>query len=125
WFEPTDLNLIDKLFQIDSENFDAIKFLSPNFNELQAIYEILTGGHRKHSTIKSSINRDKLSSAELIEIVDEYGRELFRHFSGLHSIIVTVDKHGIIYVGPDDALDRTMILGPNSNLYNDDDDKKV
>ncbi|XP_075680599.1 uncharacterized protein LOC113791544 isoform X2 [Dermatophagoides pteronyssinus] len=114
WFEPTDLNLIDKLFQINGENFDAIKFLSPNFNELQAIYEILTSGHRKDS----SISRDKLSSAELIEVVNEYGSELFRHLSGLHSIIVTVDKHGIIYVGPDDALDSKMVLGPCSNLFN-------
>lgn len=57
-------------------------------------------------------------SAELIEVVNEYGSELFRHLSGLHSIIVTVDKHGIIYVGPDDALDSKMVLGPCSNLFN-------
>ncbi|XP_046914099.2 uncharacterized protein LOC124494872 isoform X2 [Dermatophagoides farinae] len=118
WFEPTDLNLIDKLFQIHWENFDAINFLSPNFNELQASYEILTRGHRQDTQL-SEIFRDKLSSDELIEIVGEYGRELFRHISGLHSIIVTVDKDGIIYVGPEDALDRIMVLGPYSNLYDD------
>lgn len=58
------MNLIDKLFQINGENFDAIKFLSPNFNELQAIYEILTSGHRKDS----SISRDKLSRFEILNV---------------------------------------------------------
>ena len=72
-----------------------------------------------NNKVKCRIQFELFNSDELIEIVGEYGRELFRHISGLHSIIVTIDKDGIIYVGPEDALDRIMVLGPYSNLYDD------
>lgn len=58
---------------------------------------------------KNFINRE-----QILKLTTEYGEELFKHFNHLHSLIVTIGKHGIVYFGPSDDLDRSIMC--NNNL---------
>lgn len=47
-------------------------------------------------------------------------------FDSLYSILTTIGKHGIVYTTREEDIDRSIKLGPNSQLYNEDySNKKV
>ena len=63
WFEPTDPSLASKIFSphsINLDNFEAIKFISPNFAELQVIYRDVFGNDQfDHHTTQQTIQNSK------------------------------------------------------------------
>lgn len=54
---------------------------------------------------------------QILELTNKYGEELFKHFNYLHSLIVTIGKHGIVYIGPKDNLDCCIMTKNNLISY--------
>ncbi|KPM03810.1 hypothetical protein QR98_0022450 [Sarcoptes scabiei] len=83
--------------------------MTPNFNELQAIYWNLC--------------EDQSSSSRLIQKdqTEGYGRGIFEKLPNLHSLYVTIDKDGVVFVGYKSDLDHPIQFGPESILFKQSD----
>lgn len=62
---------------------------------------------------------------EIIDASTEYGNKLLERFATIHGVLVTIGKHGIVYVSRDQNPDSTIHLGPNSSLFDDSSSKVI
>lgn len=84
WFEPTDIAVCDHILQ--SSEWSSISHTSPNFNELKRMTSILTG--KDYSNI---------NPGSLEELVNE-SIALARNFPSKMVVMVTLGKHGMLFV---------------------------
>lgn len=112
WYEPTDISICHRIFaeQIVSEgNSRALKFISPNYYELEAMANHLSGDDRH---ITDNINDSPLNA--LIDNCYELSKQIMAHYC--HTIVVTLGKFGVLVISRS-GQNHYISLGPNSSLF--------
>lgn len=47
----------------------------------------------------------------------EYSHNLMGKFGSFYAILTTIGKHGVVYTTREEDIDRSIRLGPNSQLF--------
>ncbi|XP_059621516.1 uncharacterized protein LOC132265075 [Phlebotomus argentipes] len=86
FFEPTDMLIASKPFELDQELYGAIKFISPNIHELGAIGRFF-GATEVSFTEISRLQERK----EVLEFTEEMSKAILPH---VDTILLTLGRHG-------------------------------